>query len=133
MDDADYHQSRRRRHHRGRGRRRREGAAMGWIQELQSQTNDAQLITESASSKFMAATSNTAGNSTTQTNNYGMTSEDVTKALGMPHPLCRSSTIEAGPFTVGIHREMGFGNSGSGGDIALNSSGSGESPPVGAF
>ena len=131
MDDADYHQSRRSRRHRGRGRRRREGAAMGWIQELQSQTNDAQLITESASSKFMAATSNTAGNAT-QTN-FGMTSEDVTKALGMPHPLCRSSTIEAGPFTVGIHREMGFGNSGSGGDIALNSSGSGESPPVGAF
>jgi len=133
MDDADYHQSRRRHRHRGRGRRRREGAAMGWIQELQSQTNDAQLITESASSKFMAATSNTAGGSTTQTNNFGMTSEDVTKALGMPHPLCRSSTIEAGPFTIGIHREMGFGNSGSGGDIALNSSGSGESPPVGAF
>ena len=79
----------------------------------------------------MAATSNTAGNAA-QTN-FGMTSEDVTKALGMPHPLCRSSTIEAGPFTVGIHREMGFGNSGSGGDIALNSSGSGESPPVGAF
>jgi len=133
MDDADYHQSRRRRRHRGRGRRRREGAAMGWIQELQSQTNDAQLITESASSKFMAATSNIAGGSAAQTNNFGMTSEDVTKALGMPHPLCRSSTIEAGPFTIGIHREMGFGNSGSGGDIALNSSGSGESPPVGAF
>jgi hypothetical protein len=35
----------------------------------------------------------------------GMTAEEVVKAaLGMPHPLCRSSTIEAGPFTLGIHR-----------------------------
>jgi hypothetical protein len=35
----------------------------------------------------------------------GMTAEEVVKAaLGMPHPLCHSSTIEAGPFTLGIHR-----------------------------
>ena len=27
-----------------------------------------------------------------------MTLEDVTKALGMSHPLCRSCAIEAGPF-----------------------------------
>ena len=34
-----------------------------------------------------------------------LTPEEVVKAaLGMPHPLCRSSTIEAGPFTLGIHR-----------------------------
>jgi hypothetical protein len=37
-----------------------------------------------------------------------MTPEEVVKAaLGMPHPLCRSSTIEAGPFTLGIQRYLG--------------------------
>ena len=128
MDDADYHQSRRRRHNRGQrsSRRRKEGAAMGWIQDLQNQSkNDVQLIAESASSKFMSgiATATTAPVGQTK----GMTSEDVAKALGMPHALCRSSTIEAGPFTVGIHRGVAFGQSGTNGpDIALTSSGSGD-------
>ena len=118
MDDADYHQSRRWRRHRGQhsSRRRKEGSAMGWIHDLQSQTKnqDVQLIAESASSKFMTTT--TPGGSDKA--NVGVTSD---KALGLPHPLCRSSTIEAvGPFT--IHRG-GFRASGSG-DIALTSSGS---------
>lgn len=91
---------------------------MGWIQDLQSQTKnqDVQLIAESASSKFMTTT--TPGGSDKA--NVDVTSD---KALGLPHPLCRSSTIEAvGPFT--IHRG-GFRASGSG-DIALTSSGSGD-------
>lgn len=67
----------------------------------------------------------------------GMTPEDVVRALGMPHPLCRSSTIEAGPFTVAMLKTGGVGlgvggvGSGSGGggvrdSIALTSSGSGD-------
>jgi hypothetical protein len=34
--------------------------------------------------------------------------EIVAKALGMSHPLCRSSTSEAGSFTLGIHRGGGM-------------------------
>ncbi len=37
----------------------------------------------------------------------GMTTEDVVRALGMPHPLCRSSTIETGPFTVAMLKTSG--------------------------
>lgn len=37
----------------------------------------------------------------------GMTTEDVVRALGMPHPLCRSSTIETGPFTVAMLKTGG--------------------------
>jgi len=68
----------------------------------------------------------------------GMTPEDVVRALGMPHPLCRSSTIEAGPFTVAMLKTggvgvggVGNGGGGAGGgvvrdSIALTSSGSGD-------
>lgn len=147
MDDADAaanRQSRRRRNRNrsSRGNRRKEGAAVEWLQDLQNQSN-VQLFAESASSKFMtsdncgvglmvAAASSGAGH------NIGgvgqLNADDMTKALGMPHPLCRSSTIEAGPFTV--HRGV-FGQSvgrnqdgvglGSGNNsIALTSSGSGD-------
>eukprot|EP00571_Detonula_confervacea_P009535 CAMPEP_0172315636 /NCGR_PEP_ID=MMETSP1058-20130122/25820_1 /TAXON_ID=83371 /ORGANISM="Detonula confervacea, Strain CCMP 353" /LENGTH=816 /DNA_ID=CAMNT_0013029755 /DNA_START=225 /DNA_END=2675 /DNA_ORIENTATION=- len=140
MDDADAvnRQSSRRRRNRNRssrGTRRKEGAAAQWIQDLQNQSNDVQLITESASSKFMT------GDNCDGTSGFGqgvggvgqLNAEDVAKALGMPHPLCRSSTIEAGPFTVhrgvfgqsiGRRNEGGLGSGTN--SIALTSSGSGD-------
>jgi hypothetical protein len=63
-----------------------------------------------------------------------MTPEEVARALGMPHPLCRSSTIEAGPLTLGIHQVGLYGRAvnvdvapgGGNMSIALTSSGSGD-------
>lgn len=146
-EDQRPSRSRRRRHRSG---RRKEGKATQWLQDLQSQ-NNVQLIAESASSKFMTVGAHEGkgfgaafGAGGTGVRGVGggavpgqlSASSDVTKALGMPHPLCRSSTIEAGPFTV--HRGVGpFGVSsgtregvshlGSGNNsIALTSSGSGD-------
>jgi hypothetical protein len=51
-------------------------------------------IVEAASSKFLIGGVDGGGGEAAM----AATSDDVTKALGMTHPLCRSSTIEAGPF-----------------------------------
>lgn len=108
MDDAEYetrqsdHSRGRRNHHSHRSGRRsrrssqhaRTSSAVEWIQGLQNPSNGGGIqIVEAASSKFLTGggVNNVDGETT-------VTSEDVTKALGMPHPLCRSSTIEAGPF-----------------------------------
>ena len=65
------------------------------------------FISEAASSKFLSVggfvgDDTSIGESGGQRNmpslSSRMTSEDVTKALGMPHSLCRSCTIEVGPF-----------------------------------
>lgn len=73
------------------------------------------------------------GGGSGQTHTVGMTPEDVVRALGMPHPLCRSSTIETGPFTVAMLKAGGVGAVDGGGvrssennSIALTSSGSGD-------
>lgn len=118
---------------------------MEWIQDLQSRSNEVRQIAESASSKFLTgdvpalgggvATASAGENGLAPHVNAGLTKEEVAKALGMPHPLCRSSTIEAGPFTLGIHRGGLYGRAGNvdvapgvGGNssIALTSSGSGD-------
>jgi hypothetical protein len=108
MDDAEYetrqsdHSRGRRNHHSHRSGRRsrrssqhaRTSSAVEWIQGLQNPSNGGGIqIVEAASSKFLTGggVNNVDGETT-------VASEDVTKALGMPHPLCRSSTIEAGPF-----------------------------------
>ena len=108
MDDAEYetrqsdHSRGRRNHHSHRSGRRsrrssqhaRTSSAVEWIQGLQNPSNGGGIqIVEAASSKFLTGggVNNVEGETT-------VASEDVTKALGMPHPLCRSSTIEAGPF-----------------------------------
>ena len=124
---------------------------MDWIQDLQSRsTHEVPLIAESASSKFLmggdpsnlvlgggiataaAATFTGVMNDHALRTDVGtMTSEEiVAKALGMPHPLCRSSTIETGPFTLGIHQggiyeQLGSDDVASGGN-ALTSLGSGD-------
>lgn len=160
-DEVDYYQSngrnssrqpsssRRKRQGRGSRRKRKEGAAVEWLQELQiasklggTHDGNAVLITEAASSKFLAGSgegavplvqlgrgigSGVAGlHGGQQFDNVPsssrMSSEDITKALGMPHPLCRSSTIEAGPF---VHRNKGAAL-GTNNSIALTSSGSGD-------
>lgn len=134
-----------------RRRNRKEGAAVDWIQDLQSRsTHEVPLIAESASSKFLmggdpsnlvlgggiataaAATFTGVMNDHALRTDVGtMTSEEiVAKALGMPHPLCRSSTIETGPFTLGIHQggiyeQLGSDDVASGGN-ALTSLGSGD-------
>ncbi|KAL7544672.1 hypothetical protein ACHAWF_008039 [Thalassiosira exigua] len=109
---------RRRRDRRGRERARREGTALRWLAEVQGRTyaggveasgtggamggggiggagatrgggGGTALIAEAASSRFLAGEGGSGGD------------EDVAAtSLGMPHPLCRSSTIEAGPFVV---------------------------------
>jgi hypothetical protein len=121
-----------------RRRHRKEGAAVEWIQDLQSRSNEVRQIAESASSKFLTGDTPTASagaNGLAPHTNSGLTPEAVARALGMPHPLCRSSTIEAGPLTLGIHRVGLYGRAGNvdvapgvGGNnsIALTSSGSGD-------
>jgi len=105
MDDAEYetrqdHRVRRSNHHSHRSARRRRSShnrtssAVEWIQGLQNPSNGGGVqIVEAASSKFLIGGTDGAG-----AEEAVATSEDVSKALGMPHPLCRSSTIEAGPF-----------------------------------
>ena len=118
-----------------RRRHRKEGAAVEWIQDLQSRSNEVRQIAESASSRFLTGdVPALGGNGLDPHANAGLTKEEVAKAIGMPHPLCRSSTIEAGPFTLGIHRGGLYGRAGNvdvapgGGNnsIALTSSGSGD-------
>jgi hypothetical protein len=116
-----------------RRRNKKEGAAVEWIQDLQSRSNDVRQIAESASSKFLKGDTFALGGTATHMS-VGLTPEEVAKALGMPHPLCRSSTIEAGPLTLGIHRDDMYGRSENGdiapygrnNSIALTSSGSGD-------
>jgi len=105
MDDAEYetrqdHRVRRSNQHSHRSARRRRSShnrtssAVEWIQGLQNPSNGGGVqIVEAASSKFLIGGTDGAG-----AEEAVATSEDVSKALGMPHPLCRSSTIEAGPF-----------------------------------
>jgi hypothetical protein len=116
MDDAEYetrqdHRMRRnyRSHRSGRRSRRsshaRTSSAVEWIQGLQNPMNGGGIqIVEAASSKFLTGgvVSSVVGGNVDGAEGVVTAalaaSEDVTKALGMPHPLCRSSTIEAGPF-----------------------------------
>jgi len=105
MDDAEYEtrqdrRVRRSNHHSHRSARRRRSShgrtssAVEWIQGLQNPSNGGGVqIVEAASSKFLTGGADGAG-----PEKAAAASEDVSKALGMPHPLCRSSTIEAGPF-----------------------------------
>jgi len=106
MDDAEYEtrqdrRVRRSNHHNHRSARRRRSShggrtssAVEWIQGLQNPSNGGGVqIVEAASSKFLTGGVDAAG-----AEKAAAASEDVSKALGMPHPLCRSSTIEAGPF-----------------------------------
>jgi hypothetical protein len=121
-----------------RRRNRQESAAVEWIQDLQSRSNDVRQIAESASSKFLTGETSALGGGVATAPHFsvGLTPEEVAKALGLPHPLCRSSTIEAGPFTLGIHRGGMYGRSensdiapcggGNNSAIALTSSGSGD-------
>jgi len=129
---------RRRRYRGGRSdRRRKEGAAVEWLQDLQDRSqNDSSsekrgefLIAEAASSKFLGdgVVVVGGGGGSGQRNavpSTRATSEDydddvVMKALGLPHPLCRSSTIEAGPFMIraggvfGKSRDEGAGRRGT--------------------
>ena len=116
---------------------------MEWIQDLQSRSNEVRQIAESASSKFLTgdtlalgggATASSGANGQARRVNAGLTPDEVAKALGMPHPLCRSSTIEAGPFALGIHRGglhglpgiVDVAPGGGNNSIALTSSGSGD-------
>jgi len=158
-DDAADHYSRPRWHHRGgfggrhrgggRGsrRRRKEGAAVEWLRELQhrsqgvssSESGGEYLIAEAASSKFLSAGGTDGdggggGRSTNASSSMATAEEEgVAKGLGMPHPLCRSSTIEAGPFVNRAKGAFGSRNTdvggvtlGSNNSIALTSSGSGD-------
>mmetsp|Transcript_9656 Transcript_9656/g.15786 ORF Transcript_9656/g.15786 Transcript_9656/m.15786 type:complete len:232 (+) Transcript_9656:1753-2448(+) len=111
MDDAefetrqDHRVVRRSNHHNHRSSRRRRSSshartssAVEWIQGLQNPSNgEGVQIVEAASSKFLIGGVSADG-SAGGVEEAAATSEDVSKALGMPHPLCRSSTIEAGPF-----------------------------------
>ena len=120
---------------------------MEWLQELQDRSSNASegqgfLISEAASSKFLSVggfvdgdggIGESGGQRNMPSSSSRMTSEDVTKALGMPHPLCRSSTIEAGPFVnrmAGVfgsrNADVGGVTMGSNNSIALTSSGSGD-------
>lgn len=74
----------------GRSRSHNSGSAMKWLQSLQQNSaSEGGQIIEAASSKFL-------------TGSGGKDEHSDTKALGMPHPLCHSSTIEAGGFAYGI-------------------------------
>jgi hypothetical protein len=94
MDEnaINYKSSRHRRRHKKKSRSHN-SAALEWIQDLTHASEGGGQIIEAASSKFLTGT--------------GMTGkqeakEEDTKALGMAHPLCRSSTIEAGGFAYGV-------------------------------
>ena len=99
VDYASPDQSRRRRRcHRKKSRSHSHNshAALEWIHGLQqSNASDGGQIIEAASSKFLTGASTT--NKVDQVGN-----NQDTKALGLPHPLCRSSTIEAGGFAYGV-------------------------------
>ena len=74
----------------GRSRSHNSGAAMEWLQSLQQNSaSEGGQIIEAASSKFLTGAA-------------GKDDHPDAKALGMPHPLCHSSTIEAGGFVYGI-------------------------------
>ena len=92
-DNAAAAPSQKRRRRRHKKRRAHSHAAIEWIHTLQQTTaSEGNQIIEAASSKFLTG----AANKTEQSEN-----QDA-KALGMPHPLCRSSTIEAGGFAYGV-------------------------------
>jgi len=130
--------SRKSRYRNGVRSRRKEGAAEEWIRDLRGKSDGVQLIAESASSKFMTGDGATiaVGGGHSQVDGVGgavgSNVPDVSKALGMPHPLCRSSTIEAGPLTVhrSVFQSTANGDNatrlGSNNSIALTSSGSGD-------
>lgn len=91
-----------RRRHKKKGRSKsHSAAAFEWINQLQQNAVEGGLITEAASSKFL-----TGHKGQTECADY-TAQQNVTKALGMPHPLCRSSTIEAGGFAYGISGGVG--------------------------
>jgi hypothetical protein len=88
----------RHRRHKKKGRSRsHSAAALEWIQNLQqSNVIEGSRITEAASSKFLTGV-------VKKVEPLDLAvSQDATKALGMPHPLCRSSTIEAGGFAYDL-------------------------------
>ncbi|KAL3774926.1 hypothetical protein HJC23_010788 [Cyclotella cryptica] len=88
----------RHRRHKKKGRSRsHSAAALEWIQNLQqSNAIEGSRITEAASSKFLTGALNKVEPLEVAV------SQDATKALGMPHPLCRSTTIEAGGFAYDL-------------------------------
>jgi hypothetical protein len=105
MDDAECETRQdnriRRSHYNHRSARRRRSShartnsAVEWIRGLRNPSNGSGVqIVEAASSKFLIGGVDGGGGEAAM----AATSDDVTKALGMTHPLCRSSTIEAGPF-----------------------------------
>ncbi|KAL3771487.1 hypothetical protein ACHAWO_000608 [Cyclotella atomus] len=86
------HERRRRRRHKKKGRSHSH-SALEWIHGLQqNNASEGGQIIEAASSKFLTGASNRVDQAENQD----------TKALGMSHPLCRSSTIEAGGFAYGV-------------------------------
>ena len=119
-DDTAIHDSRpcRHRNRGGRNRRRKEGAAVEWLQDLQDRSHNVSstekqgefLIAEAASSKFLGVGVSSGQQYLDPSTRVTLEDDDVvTKALGLPHPLCRSSTIEAGPFVS--QSGGGFGKS----------------------
>ena len=91
-DAAPSHERRRRRRHKKKGRSHSH-SALEWIHGLkQNNASEGGQSIEAASSKFLTGASNRVDQAENQD----------TKALGMSHPLCRSSTIEAGGFAYGV-------------------------------
>ena len=101
----------RRRQRRSRRRRRDEARAVEWLDSLrgaslQGSADAAGGIAEAASSRFMTAGGSSAG--ATMALGGGVPAAGAApgssdrvpleQALGLPHTLCRSSTIEAGPL-----------------------------------
>ncbi|KAL7480549.1 hypothetical protein ACHAW6_006240 [Cyclotella cf. meneghiniana] len=88
----------RRRRHKKKGRSSsHSAAALEWIQNLQqSNVVEGSRITEAASSKFLTGVVKKV-----EPLDLAVL-QDATKALGMPHPLCRSTTIEAGGFAYDL-------------------------------
>ena len=106
-------------------------AAFEWLQDLQNQPSNQLLIAEAASSKFL--TGNTGGSDGAGIGagcSAPSPSDDVSKVLGMPHPLCRSTTIDAQYVHrtgFGLTQQVSNGNNdmlGASNPIALTSSGS---------
>ncbi|KAL7466355.1 hypothetical protein ACHAXS_006648, partial [Conticribra weissflogii] len=128
---------------RRRSRRRRRGreddddddhaasSAFEWLRDLRERPTDRCAIAEAASSKFLTGAAIKADDDDEEgRGNETLRAEKATKALGMPHPLCRSTTIDP-PYVV---RRSGLGFAGGSGknavlgethnSIALTSSGS---------
>jgi len=85
---------------RGSGRRRREGEAAEWLRGLKDRSSRDASLAEAASSRFLGAGGGGSGGIQVGGGRPVVrpAPEDAARVLGMPHPLCRSSTIEAGTF-----------------------------------